>query len=1050
MADSNVSAQPRPESPHRPVDPRASFPELEERVLARWRERDVFAESLRRRADAPPWGFYEGPPTANGPPGAHHVLSRVFKDIFPRYRTMCGHYVERKGGWDCHGLPVELAVEAEIGSTSKEDIERYGIDKFNARCREMVLSHVEDWNRLTERIGFWIDLDDAYRTLDHDYVESVWWALQQIHERGLLYEKLKVVPYCPRCGTALSSHELGQPDVYRDVIDPSVYVRFPVTEPNGAVQAGDELLIWTTTPWTLVSNAAVAVDADLTYVRAMVDGGPVEIVAEALVERVLGEGAKILDRFPGSALEGVAYAPPFDFIPGIAYGERGHTVLLGDFVTAHDGTGLVHTAIAFGEEDFRLGEQYGLNVINPVRPDGTYDERIGPYAGRYVKEADPDLIEDLHARGKLLRAEEFEHSYPHCWRCHTPLIYYAKPSWYIGTSQIKDRLLAANETVNWYPDHVKHGRFGNWLEGNVDWALSRERYWGTPLPVWRCGDEHVKVIGSYSELRDLSGVELTDPHRPFVDEVTFPCPECGETMTRVEEVIDVWFDSGSMPFAQYHAPHAGTQHFEERFPADFVCEAIDQTRGWFYSLIAVSTLLFDRSPYRNVVCLGLILDEDGRKMSKSLGNTVAPWDVIDRFGADALRWYLFTSKQPWDGYRFSLETIGEALRQFLLQLWNTYGFYVLYANANQLAPVALDEVELVELDRWALSRCSATVEIVRERMDDFDATVAGRAIATFVDELSNWYVRRSRRRFWDGDPAAFATLRECLLTVAKLLAPFCPFVADEIYDNLDGSEPSIHLCDFPVAGERDHELERAMDVARETVGLGLAARGQAKLKVRQPLHEAVVVATGLQRDAIERMAEVIRDELNVRELRFVSEVDELGRVEVKPNYRTLGPRFGKQMPLVAAAVAGLDAARASARLRDGELVAITIGGQDYELSAEDLLVAMQPLEGYQVEREGSHAVALELEIDDDLRREGWAREVVHAVQAARRDAGLEITDRIALTLGGDADLVDAAREREPYIAQETLALRVSYEALDGAVDPVRIDGRELKVGVALA
>ncbi|MGZ4330629.1 MAG: isoleucine--tRNA ligase [Solirubrobacteraceae bacterium] len=1050
MADPNVSAKPRHESPHRPVDPRGSFPELEERVLARWSERDVFAESLRRRAGAPPWGFYEGPPTANGPPATHHVLSRVFKDIFPRYRTMCGHYVERKGGWDCHGLPVELAVEAEIGSTSKEDIERFGIARFNARCREMVLSHVEDWNRLTERIGFWIDLDDAYRTLDPDYVESVWWALQQIHERGLLYEKLKVVPYCPRCGTALSSHELGQPDVYRDVVDPSVYVRFPVTESRGAVQAGDELLIWTTTPWTLVSNAAVAVDSDLTYVRATMDGGPVEIVAEALVERVLGEGAEILDRFPGSALEGVAYQPPFDFIPGSAYGERGHTVLLGDFVTANDGTGLVHTAIAFGEEDFRLGEQYGLNVINPVRPDGTYDDRIGRYAGLYVKDADPDLIEDLRARGRLLRAEEFEHSYPHCWRCHTPLIYYAKPSWYIATSQIKDRLLAANETVNWYPDHVKHGRFGNWLEGNVDWALSRERYWGTPLPVWRCGDEHVEVIGSLAQLRDLSGVELTDPHRPFVDEVTFPCPQCGQTMSRVAEVIDVWFDSGSMPFAQYHAPHAGTEHFEERFPADFVCEALDQTRGWFYSLIAVSTLLFDRSPYRNVVCLGLILDEDGRKMSKSLGNTVEPWDVIDRFGADALRWYLFTSKQPWDGYRFSLETIGEALRQFLLQLWNTYGFYVLYANANQVAPVALDRVELIELDRWVLSRCSATVEIVRERMDDFDATVAGRTIAAFVDEISNWYVRRSRRRFWDGDPAAFATLRECLLTVAKLLAPFCPFVADEIYDNLDGSEPSVHLCDFPVPGGRDQELERVMDVAREAVRLGLAARGQAKLKVRQPLHEAVVVATGFEREAIERMAEVIRDELNVRELRFVSEVDELGRVEIKPNYRTLGPRFGQQMPLVAAAVAGLDAARASARLRDGELVAITIGGQDYELSAEDLVVAMQPLEGYQVEREGSHAVALELEIDDDLRREGWAREVVHAVQAARREAGLEVTDRIALTLDGDAALTDAARAREGYIAQETLAVRVSYESVNRAVDPVRIDGRELRVAVALA
>jgi isoleucyl-tRNA synthetase len=1036
--------------PHRPVDTRASFPELEEQVLARWRERDVFAESVRRREGAPPWGFYEGPPTANGPPGTHHVLSRVFKDIFPRYRTMCGHYVERKGGWDCHGLPVELAVEAEIGSTSKDDIERYGIAKFNARCRELVLSHVEDWNRLTERIGFWIDLDDAYRTLDPDYVESVWWALKQIHARGLLFEKFKVVPYCPRCGTALSSHELGQPDVYRDVVDPSVYVRLPVTEAHGPLHTGDELVVWTTTPWTLVSNAAVAVDPELTYVRARAGEGPVQVVAQALVERVLGDGAEIFDRFPGAQLEGVRYEPPFHFIAGSEYGERGHTVLLGDFVTAHDGTGLVHTAIAFGEEDFRLGEQYGLNVINPVRPDGTYDDRIGPYAGRWVKDADADLIEDLRARGRLLRAETLEHSYPHCWRCHTPLLYYAKPSWYIATSQIKDRLLASNETVNWYPGHVKHGRFGNWLEGNVDWALSRERYWGTPLPVWRCADGHVHVIGSLAEVQDLSGIELSDPHRPFVDDVTFPCAECGQTMSRVAEVIDVWFDSGSMPFAQYHSPQQGTEAFERRFPADFVCEALDQTRGWFYSLLAVSTLLFDQSPYRNVVCLGLILDDEGRKMSKSLGNAVEPWEVINRYGADALRWYFFTSKQPWDGYRFSLETIGEAVRQFLLQLWNTYAFYVLYANANDVAPVEIADVELTELDRWALSRMEATVEVVRERMDDFDATVAGRAIATFVDEISNWYVRRSRRRFWEGDPAAFATLRECLLTVAKLLAPFCPFIADEVYDNLDGSEHSVHLCEFPVAGERDPELESSMAVARETVRLGLAARGQAKLKVRQPLHEAVVVATGFEREAIERTADVIREELNVRELRLVSDADELVQVEIKPNYRTLGPRFGKQMPLVAAAVAGLDAAHASARLRDGGSVAITIGGQDHELSADDVLIAMQPLEGYELEREGSHAVALELGIDDDLRDEGWAREVVHAVQGARRDAGLEITDRIELTLDGDGALLDAARTRQSYIADETLAVRVSYESLDGGVEPVRIDGLELRVAVALA
>ncbi len=1035
--------------PHRPVDPHASFPELEERVLERWRERAVFDESVRRRRDSPSWGFYEGPPTANGPPGSHHVLARVFKDIFPRYRTMRGFYVERKGGWDCHGLPVELAVEAELGFTSKGDVERYGIAEFNALCRKTVLSHVEDWTKLTERIGFWIDTDNAYKTLDSDYIESVWWALKTIYGNGLLYERLKVVPYCTRDETTLSSHELGQPDVYRDVLDPSVYVRLPVREAHGAAHAGDELLVWTTTPWTLVSNAAVAVDPELIYVRARSDDGPVFILAEELLERVLG-GADILSSFPGSELEGVRYEPPFPFIPASVYGELGHSVLLGDFVTADDGTGLVHTAIAFGEDDFRLGQQYGLNVVNPVRLDGTFDERIGPYAGRYVKEADPDLIEDLRARGRLLRAETIEHSYPHCWRCGTPLLYYAKPSWYIGTSQIKDSLLASNESVNWHPEHVKHGRFGKWLEGNVDWALSRERYWGTPLPVWRCTKEHVHAIGSFAELAELSGVTLSDPHRPFVDEVTFPCPDCGEEMRRVPEVIDVWFDSGSMPFAQYHAPHENLELFRERFPADFICEALDQTRGWFYSLLAVSTLLFDRSSYRNVVCLGLILDDEGRKMSKSLGNVVAPWDVIDRYGADAFRWYLFTSKQPWDNYRFSLETIGEAIRQFLLQLWNTYSFYVLYANANEVdRDVALDVSNASDLDRWTFSRLQATTQTVIERLDEFDATTAGRAIAEFVDELSNWYVRRSRRRFWDGDPVAFGLLRECIVTLGKLLAPFCPFLSDEIYDNLDGAQPSVHLCDFPTPGERDRELEQAMATARETVRLGLAARAQAKLKVRQPLRAAVVVATGSERQAIERFAELVREELNVQELRFVSEADELGEVEVKPNYRTLGPRFGREMPLAAAAIAALDPGHVAASLREGRTVAISIGGADHVVGAEDLLVSMKPLEGYQVEREGSHAVALELEIGDDLRDEGWAREIVHAVQKARREAGLEITDRIVLTLDGDPALLAAARAHEPYLAAETLAVEVGYESLNG-VAPVEIDGRALHVAVAAA
>jgi isoleucyl-tRNA synthetase len=1033
-------------SPHRPVDPRASFPELEELVLARWRERDVFAESVRRRAGAPQWGFYEGPPTANGNPATHHVLSRVFKDIFPRYRTMTGHYVERKGGWDCHGLPVELALEAELGFTSKDDIERYGIAEFNAKCREKVLSHVAEWNRLTERIGFWVDLDDAYRTLDPSYVESVWWALKTIHEKGLLYEKLKVVPYCPRDQVTLSSHELGQPGAYQDVVDPSVYVRLPVTRPHGSAQAGDELLVWTTTPWTLVSNAAVAVHPDLPYVRARYDGGRIGIVAEPLVERVLGEDAEVLERFAGSELVGASYEAPFDFVPAEAYGPKGHTVLPADFVTAQDGTGLVHTAIAFGEDDFRLGEREGLTVVNPVALDGTYDDRIGPYAGRSVKDADQDLIEDMRAGGKLLRSEPYEHSYPHCWRCGTPLLYYAKPSWYIATSQIRDRLLASNETINWHPGHVKHGRFGNWLEGNVDWALSRERYWGTPLPVWRCEHGCLKVMGSLAELERESGVKLEDPHRPFVDDVTLTCDNCGGEMKRVPEVIDVWFDSGSMPFAQFGAPHANREHFEQRFPADFICEALDQTRGWFYSLLAISTLLFDQSSFRNVVCLGLILDEDGRKMSKSLGNTVEPWEVIDRYGADALRWYFFTSKQPWDGYRFSLETIGEAVRQFLLQLWNTYAFYVLYANANGIDPAVTAE-PAGDLDRWAMSRLQETVEIVRDRLDDFDATTAGRAIQSFVDELSNWYVRRSRRRFWDGDPAAFATLRECLVTIAKLLAPFCPFIADEIFDNLDGSEPSVHLCDFPVPTTRDADLEQAMQVARETVRLGLAVRAQVKIKVRQPLRAAVIVATGREREAIERLADIVRDELNVHVLRFVSQADELGEIEVKPNYRTLGPRFGKQMPMVAAAVAGLDVGHVAAALRDGQSVSISVGGSEHQLEADDLLISMKPLEGYQLEREGSHAVALEIEIDESLRVDGWARDIVRAVQKARQDAGLQISDRIVLTLDGDEELVAAARTHEAYVAGETLAISVSYESLDGA-EPVMIDGRPLKIGVA--
>ncbi len=1046
--------------PRREVDPRQDLPALERTVLERWRERDVFAQSLRAREGAPAWVFYEGPPTANGPPGIHHVLSRVFKDIYPRYKTMRGHRVERKGGWDCHGLPVEIAVEQELGIGTKAEIEAYGIAEFNARCRAAVFTFLEDWDRLTERIGFWLDLEHAYRTLDRDYVESVWWALARIHGKGLLYEGHKVVPYCPRCGTALSSHEVALG--YRDVEDPSVYVRLPVRATADAplpapLQPGDELLVWTTTPWTLVSNAAVAIDPDLTYVRARADG-VVYVLAEALVGRVLGEDAEVLDRFPGAAIAGTAYEPPFSFIKSDEYGPRGHTVLLADFVTAGDGTGLVHTAIAFGEDDFRLGERYGLTVVNPVRLDGTYDERIGPYAGRFVKDADPDLIEDLRSRGRLLREERCEHSYPHCWRCGTPLLYYAKPSWYIATSRVRDRLLAGNETVSWYPPHIKHGRFGDWLANNVDWALSRERYWGTPLPVWRCREGHVHVIGSFAELQERSGVALEDPHRPFVDDVRFACPECGETMSRVPEVIDVWFDSGSMPFAQHHAPFENEERFRDQFPADFICEALDQTRGWFYSLLAVSTLLFDRAPYENVVCLGLILDGEGQKMSKSRGNTVEPWEVIDTYGADALRWYFFTSKQPWDGYRFAPEAIGEGVRLFLRQLWNTYHFYALYARVNADAFVAADDAasSAADLDAWVRSRLTATALAVAERLDAYDATAAGRTIAEFVDDLSNWYVRRSRPRFWAGDRDAFATLHDCLVTVSQLLAPFCPFLADEIYDNLDATLPSVHLCDFPTAATlppRDEELEAAMATARETVRLGLAARGAAKIKVRQPLAEAVVVAAGREREAIERLSEIVRDELNVRRVRFVAGADELGQQEIKPNYRTLGPRFGAAMPRAAAAVAALDPARAAAAARGDGAIAIAVDGHDHELAPEDLLVTMRPLEGYSVEREGSHAVALDLSLDEELRREGQAREIVHAVQIARRNAGLAVEDRIALTLGGDDALLSVAREHEPYIAAEALAVEVAYGDTDPTGDEVHVETvtiDSLKLRIALA
>jgi isoleucyl-tRNA synthetase len=1046
--------------PDREVDPRRELPELELEVLERWRERDVFAASLAAREGAEEWVFYEGPPTANGPPGSHHVLSRVFKDIYPRFQTMRGYRVERKGGWDCHGLPVEIAVEQQLDIKSKAEIEEYGIAAFNQRCRDSVFTFLEEWDRLTERIGFWLDLEHAYRTLDESYIESVWWALSEIDRRGLLYEGHKVVPYCPRCETTLSSHEVAQG--YRDVVDRTVYLKLPV------VGHEEKLLVWTTTPWTLPGNLAVAVSPTATYATVALDGERY-VLALDRVEGVLGEGAEILERFTGTEL--TERFPTYEG-PIFNMGEAGgYPVLLDGFVTTDDGTGIVHLAPAFGEDDYRVTAAAGIfkaddpnTLFNPVKPDGTYDERVRnhaskSYEGREVKDAAlaEELVEDLRERGLLLRVEDYEHSYPHCWRSGNPLIYYAKPSWYIATSRLREELLAANETVNWHPPHVKHGRFGDWLENNVDWALSRERYWGTPLPVWRCHSGHIHVVGSFGELSERSGETLEDHHRPYVDDVSFPCEQCGEPMERVPEVIDVWFDSGAMPFAQHHFPFAGEQVLDGAFPADFICEAQDQTRGWFYSLLAVSTLLGRGAPYKNVVCLGLILDEDGQKMSKSKGNTVEPWEVLETYGADAFRWYFFTSKAPWDGYRFSAETIGEGVRLFLKQLWSTYYFYALYARAatDQLGTADSSEGKLEDLDRWALSRTANTVALVTERLDAYDATTAGRAIAELLDDLSNWYVRRSRRRFWDGEAVAFQTLRTCLLAVVKMLAPFCPFVADEIYDNLDGELGSVHLCDFPAPeeiGERDEELEQAMALARETVRLGLGARGKAKIKIRQPLREAAVVADTRERQAIERLVDVIREELNVEQVRFVAGAEELGSYEVKANYRALGPKFGKEMPMAAEAIAALDPAHVAQTLRDGGMLGISVGGREHSLTGEDLLMTMRAPEGYSVEREGAHAVALDLEIDEHLREVGRAREIVHAVQNARKSAGLAVEDRIALALGGDEALLAAAESGREYLIGETLTRQLSIGGDDGHTldytETATVEGLELRIALS--
>ncbi|MGN6473819.1 MAG: isoleucine--tRNA ligase [Mycobacteriales bacterium] len=1023
-------------SPDRPtyrqMPPQVDLPALEHEVLARWRERDTFARSLSQTADGPSWTFYEGPPTANGRPGTHHVEARVFKDLFPRYKTMQGHHVERRAGWDCHGLPVELEVEKRLGFAGKNDIEDYGIEAFNAKCRESVLEHVDTFARMTERMGYWVDLDAAYWTMDAAYVESVWWSLQQIYDKGLLVQDYRVTPYCPRCGTGLSDHEVAQG--YLDVTDPSVYVRFPVTSGPLAEQ-GASLLVWTTTPWTLISNTAVAVNPAVTYVVARPAGSDERlVVAEPLVGHALGEGAEILERMPGTALEHVSYSRPFDLVEI----PDAHFVGLADYVTVEDGTGLVHQAPAFGADDLAVARRYGLPVVNPVDADGHFAAGLPLVGGVFFKAADPAIVADLRDRGLLFRSEDYTHSYPHCWRCDTALIYYALPSWYIRTTAVKDAMLRENARTDWHPATIKTGRYGDWLENNIDWALSRNRYWGTPLPIWRCGDEHLTVVGSLAELGELAGEDLSelDPHRPFVDDVVVRCRTCGEPARRVPEVIDCWYDAGSMPFAQHHYPHkpGSVEAFESAYPAQFICEALDQTRGWFYTLMAIGTLVFDRSSYETVLCLGLILAEDGRRMSKHLGNILDPFELMERHGAAAGRWFLLAGGNPWAARRVGDKILDEVVRKVLLTYWNTAAFLVLYARANDWTPGdgAPPPESRTSLDRWARSELHRTVAEVTAALDAFDPTRAGRRLTEFIDDLSNWYVRRSRRRFWDGDPAALATLAECLDTVTRLLAPFVPFVTAEVHERLTrdvdpAAADSVHLESWPAVDHAalDATLGEQMARVRRVVELGRSARAESAVRTRQPLARALVSAPGWDRLPAELVAHVA-DELNVRVADPLGAAGDLVDVSVKANFRSLGKRFGPRTPRVAEAVQNADAAALTAALRAGGTATVEVDGESIKVGADDVITSETPRAGWAVATAGPETVALDLELDEDLRAAGMVRELVRTVQEARKAQGLEVTDRIELWwTADDAGAAAAIRAGTDALAREVLATDVT-------------------------
>ncbi|MBR2634811.1 MAG: isoleucine--tRNA ligase [Clostridia bacterium] len=1017
-----------------------NFVQREKKVGEFWKENKIFEKSIQTRKEGEPYVFYDGPPTANGKPHIGHVLTRVIKDMIPRYRTMKGYMVPRKAGWDTHGLPVELEVEKLLGLDGKEQIEEYGLDPFIQKCKESVWKYKGMWEDFSGTVGFWADMEDPYVTYHNDFIESEWWALKQIYEKGLLYKGFKIVPYCPRCGTPLSSHEVAQG--YKAVKEKSAVVRFPVIGEDAY------FLAWTTTPWTLPSNVALCVNPEEDYCKVRGADGKIYYLAAKLCEAVLaplaeeGKAAyEVLETFQGKDLEGRAYEPLYEIAGELAkkQGKKGHYIVCDGYVTMSDGTGIVHIAPAFGEDDARVGRKYDLPFVQLVDSKGCMTENT-PFAGLFVKDADPKVLSDLSERGLLFDAPKFEHDYPFCWRCDTPLIYYARESWFIRMTDVKDRLIANNNTINWIPESIGKGRFGDWLENVQDWGISRNRYWGTPLNIWECECGHRHAVGSIAELKEMSSdcPEEIELHRPYIDQVTLNCPKCGGKMKRVPEVIDCWFDSGAMPFAQHHYPFENKELFEAQFPADFISEAVDQTRGWFYSLLAISTLIFDQAPYKNVIVLGHVQDENGQKMSKSKGNAVDPFEALESYGADAIRWYFYTNSAPWLPNRFHGKAVVEGQRKFMGTLWNTYAFYVLYANIDGFDPTrySLDYEKLSVMDQWLLSGLHSTVKSVDENLENYRIPEACRALQGFVDDLSNWYVRRGRERYWvSGMPQdkinAYMTLYTALVTVAKTAAPMIPFMAEEIYRNLvcsvDPAAPeSVHLCDFPAVCEEWilPELQEEMAEVLRIVVSGRAARAGSGRKNRQPLAKMFVSCpASLDEDC----RSIVKEELNVKEIVFTDAVEEYLSYSFKPQLKTCGPKFGKQLGELRVALQNLDGAKAKKELDEEGSLALDLPSGRVVLNPEDLIVQSEQKEGYFAVADGDVTVVLDTTLTEELITEGFVRELISKIQTMRKDADFNVTDRIEIGIAGNRRIEELAKAKENEICSDTLALSVSSE-----------------------